>query len=218
MKEQRQNKRFSTKLPLRLEAITSRRLRVLDVETKDISATGAFIFTKEASYIPDDTRFILNSTNPDKSIIKVQGLKQLNNCTGTLVRSTSEGIAIRFNRPSEPQMEKSVHALEKWEQPEPAEKQEPKFPDKRENIRKDASVYGIFETKNGQFRDFTRNVSEGGIFIDTETPLSFHEDIFMTLFHKNLNFPVRTDGKVVRVGTGGVGVQFNQAIPSLPSI
>ncbi len=101
MKEQRLNKRFSTKLPVRLEAITSGRLRVLNVETKDISASGAFIYTKEASYIPDDTRFILNSSNPDKSIIKQQKLKQLNNCTGTMVRSTSEGIAIRFNRPVE---------------------------------------------------------------------------------------------------------------------
>ncbi len=101
MKEQRLYKRFSTKLPVRLEAITSGRLRVLNVETKDISASGAFIYTKEASYIPDDTRFILNSSNPDKSIIKQQKLKQLNNCTGTMVRSTSEGIAIRFNRPVE---------------------------------------------------------------------------------------------------------------------
>ncbi len=101
MEEQRLYKRFSAKLPVRLEAITSRRLRVLNVETKDISATGAFIYTKEASYIPDDTRFILNSSNPDKSIIKQQELKQFNNCTGTMVRSTSEGIAIRFNKPVE---------------------------------------------------------------------------------------------------------------------
>ena len=99
MKQQRAYKRFSTKIPLRLEAITSSRLKILDVETKDISSSGTFIYTKDASYIPDDTRFILNSTNPDKSIIKRQQLKQLNNCTGTMVRSTSEGIAIRFNRP-----------------------------------------------------------------------------------------------------------------------
>jgi hypothetical protein len=99
MKEQRLYKRFSAKFPVRLEAISSRRLRVLNIETKDVSAGGAFLYTEEASYLPDDTRFILNSTNPDKSIIKQQELKQFNNCTGTMVRSTSEGIAIRFNRP-----------------------------------------------------------------------------------------------------------------------
>jgi hypothetical protein len=101
MKEKRLYKRFPTKLPLELKAITSTRKRVLLGETKDISATGAFIYTKETSYIPDDTQFIVNSSNPNKRTIKLKKLKQLENCTGTMVRSTSEGIAIRFNRPVE---------------------------------------------------------------------------------------------------------------------
>ena len=101
MKEKRLYKRFSAKLPVKLEAITSTRKRVFLVETKDISATGAFIYTKEASYIPDDTQFIIDSFYPKKSTIKLKKLKQLKNCMGTVVRSTSEGIAIRFNRPIE---------------------------------------------------------------------------------------------------------------------
>jgi hypothetical protein len=99
MKEKRLYKRFSAKLPVKLEAITSSRKRVFLVETKDISSTGAFIYTKEASYIPDDTKFILDSFYPKKSTIKLKRLKQLKNCTCTVVRSTSEGIAICFNRP-----------------------------------------------------------------------------------------------------------------------
>ena len=107
MKEQRLSKRFSIRLPLKLEAITSSKIKVFSVTTKDISTTGAFIYTKEASYIPDDTRFILNSNYPNKSTVKLKKLiplkqlKQLKKFTGTLVRSTSEGIAIRFNRPIE---------------------------------------------------------------------------------------------------------------------
>ncbi len=100
-KEQRQHKRFAATIPAKLDAIASSRTRVLDVETKDISASGAFIYTKEASYIPNDTRFILNSFNPKKSTIKLRKMKQLKNCACTMVRSTSEGIAIRFNRPVE---------------------------------------------------------------------------------------------------------------------
>ncbi len=100
-KEQRQHKRFPAKLPVKLDLIASSRLRPLDVETKDISASGVFIYTKEASYIPDDTRFILNSFRPSKSTIKLKKIKQLKNCAGTMVRSTSEGIAIRFNSPVE---------------------------------------------------------------------------------------------------------------------
>jgi hypothetical protein len=99
MKEQRQYKRFSAELPVTLDAIAASESRVLNVETKDISASGAFIFTKEAAFIPDDTRFILNSSYPNKSRIRLKKLKPLENCTGTMVRSTSEGIAIHFNRP-----------------------------------------------------------------------------------------------------------------------
>jgi c-di-GMP-binding flagellar brake protein YcgR len=99
MKQKRLHKRFSAELPVKLQAITSRRFRVLNVETKDISASGAFLYTEEASYIPDDTRFILNSTSPEKKRIRLKELRQLENCTGTLARSTSEGIAIHFNRP-----------------------------------------------------------------------------------------------------------------------
>ena len=101
MKEQRLYKRFSAKLPVRLDAITTSQLKVFYVLTKDISATGAFIYTKETSFIPDDAQFILNASNPKKKRIRLKKLKQLKNLTGTMVRSTSEGIAIRFNRPVE---------------------------------------------------------------------------------------------------------------------
>lgn len=99
MEEQRQYKRFSAELPVTLEAITTSKLRVLNVETKDISSTGVFLYTKEAAFIPNDTRFILNSSYPEKSRIRLKKMKPLENCTGTMARSTSEGIAIRFNRP-----------------------------------------------------------------------------------------------------------------------
>ena len=101
MKEQRLHKRFSAKLPVTLDVIATNESRVFNAETKDISASGAFIYTNEAAFIPGDTRFILFSSNPNKSRIGPKVLKPLNNCTGTMVRSTSEGIAIRFDRPAE---------------------------------------------------------------------------------------------------------------------
>ena len=101
MKEQRLHKRFSAKLPVSLDVIATSESRVFNAETKDISASGAFIYTKEAAFIPDDTRFILNSSYQKKGRIELKKLKLLNSCTGTVLRSTSEGIAIRFNRPVE---------------------------------------------------------------------------------------------------------------------
>jgi len=101
MKEKRRYERFSVQLPLNLKLLTSSRTRRLDVETKDISASGAFIYTKDASYIPDDTRFLIASSYAHISDIKLKKWKRLENCAGTMVRSTLEGIAIRFNRPVE---------------------------------------------------------------------------------------------------------------------
>jgi hypothetical protein len=101
MKEQRLYKRFSAKFPVKMEAIASSRIRALYVKTKDISIGGAFIYTKEAPFMPDDTRFTLNSSDLNNIRIKLKKLKHLKNCTGTMVRSTSEGIAIRFNSPVE---------------------------------------------------------------------------------------------------------------------
>ena len=118
---------------------------------------------------------------------------------------------------SKSQMEKPLPSLEQWEH-ESTEEHEPNFPEKREHLRKDVSVYGIYETENEQFRASTKNVSMGGVLIDPETHLSFHEDIYMTFFHRKFNVPVRTNGKVVRVDSDGVGIQFDQVIPAMLSL
>ena len=101
MKQQRLHKRFSAKLPVTLDALTANRLKVFNAETKDISANGAFLYTEEAAFIPDDTKFILNFSNPENRRIRWKKLRPTQNCIGTMVRSTSEGIAIRFNKPVE---------------------------------------------------------------------------------------------------------------------
>ncbi|UCD30845.1 MAG: PilZ domain-containing protein [Desulfobacterales bacterium] len=119
---------------------------------------------------------------------------------------------------SKSQMEKSLHALENTEQTEPAEEQESSFFEKREHIRIEASVYGIFETKNEQFRALTKNVSMGGVLIDPETDLSYHEYMDMTFFHTKFNIPLRTTGRVVRVDPDGVVIQFDQVIPVMSSL
>jgi len=99
IKEQRQHKRFAAELPVKLEAIASSRLRYFYARTKDISATSAFVYTKEAPYISDHMQFIINSIYSNKSTIASNYIKPLQDCKGTMVRSTSGGIVIRFNRP-----------------------------------------------------------------------------------------------------------------------
>jgi len=114
----------------------------------------------------------------------------------------------------EEQKRKLLTGLEKW-QSKFDDKQQSKPKDKREYYRQPISVYAICETNNRNFRDFTKDVSVGGAFIETETNLSLDEGLFITLFHKSLETPVRANGKIVRVDPMGVGIKFIKTIPGM---
>jgi hypothetical protein len=114
----------------------------------------------------------------------------------------------------EAQKRKLLTGLEKW-QSKFDDKQRSKPKDKRKYYRKPISIYAICETNNRSFRDFTKDVSAGGAFIETKTNLSLDEDLFITLFHTSFETPVRTGGKIVRVESKGVGVKFNKTIPRM---
>ena len=77
MKERRLYKRHTTRLPSRLEAImTSDKKKINDLETKDISIGGAFIYTKESSSFPEGTRFIIDLTIPSGSKKELTDVKR----------------------------------------------------------------------------------------------------------------------------------------------
>ena len=102
MLEQRSNNRLSVKLPSRLSAITpSGKTKMYALETRDLSVDGAFLNTKEPLSFPIGTRFTLDLTFPNGGNEELESLKRLMECTGTLVRSSPEGIGIHFDRECE---------------------------------------------------------------------------------------------------------------------
>jgi hypothetical protein len=107
MKDKRQYERFSFPLPVRLKAMTTDRTKVIDLYTRDLSVSGTFITTLTS--FPEETRFTLDFTIPTDSIKKLKDEKSLKGYTGSIVRSTPQGIAIHFDR--ECQIE-SLKALE----------------------------------------------------------------------------------------------------------
>jgi hypothetical protein len=110
-------------------------------------------------------------------------------------------------RMSEDENRKLLKGLEKWEKTKSA--------DQREHPRKNTSIYAICQTDNNHFRDFTKNVSAGGVFIGTETRLSVNEDIFATFLHDRFRSPVRVSGKIVRIEPNGVGIKFSKIINNI---
>jgi hypothetical protein len=96
MKEQRKFERFNVAVPARMEMITSAGSHhSLDVQTKDISAAGAFLNTSE--HISKGTRFRLRFTLPSEKIKELTGTQSLIKAEGTVVRATSTGVAVCFD-------------------------------------------------------------------------------------------------------------------------
>ena len=123
------------------------------------------------------------------------------------IKEVRSRISEIISRMSEAESRKLLKGLEKWQQSRP--------PDKREHHRKYTSIYAICETKNYNFRDFTKNISAGGVFIETGNTLSINEDLFMTLLHSGFEVPIRAGGKIVRVDPKGIGVKFKNTIHSI---
>ena len=96
MKERRKYERFNIPLLVRVETISSDRKEALDLETRDISTSGTFINTLRS--FPEGTRFAMDLTIPRDDIKEFKYVKSLRGSTGTLIRSTSKGIAVHFDR------------------------------------------------------------------------------------------------------------------------
>ena len=100
MKEQRLYKRNITILPTKIETIlTSGEKKVFDVESRNISIGGAFIYSKNLSFFQEGRRVIIDFTIPSGSFFKyLADVKSLIDGEGSMVRYTPEGIAIHFDR------------------------------------------------------------------------------------------------------------------------
>lgn len=96
MKERRQFNRLTVPIPVRLETIELGRKKVLDLNTRNLSASGTFIPTLTS--FPESTKFILDFTIPIDSIKKLKDVKSLKGFKGNMVRSTAHDMAIHFNR------------------------------------------------------------------------------------------------------------------------
>lgn len=96
MEEQRKYQRFLTTFPVRIKQITPDRKKVFEFQTKNISASGAFIDTKTP--FSEGTRIKMDLIAKSKKIKDLTGAQSLIECEGVIIRSTPEGIAICFDK------------------------------------------------------------------------------------------------------------------------
>ena len=96
MKDQRLFERFSLTLPVRMETVIHNKRQVFKLKTRDISASGTFIDTSET--FSKGTRFKIDFTVSSQRIKELTDTRCLIECEGSIVRSTSKGMAIHFDK------------------------------------------------------------------------------------------------------------------------
>ena len=92
----RKHERFALALRARIEMVTSKGKQVMDLLTRDVSAGGAFLNTRES--IPEGTQVKLELTASNERLRKLTGAHSLIKVQGKVVRSDPTGIAISFDR------------------------------------------------------------------------------------------------------------------------
>jgi uncharacterized protein (TIGR02266 family) len=80
--------------------------------------------------------------------------------------------------------------------------------ERREHSRK--SLFTVVDYRNSSrtYRDFIKNISFGGIFIETPQQLSVGETLLLTFQIPKSNKPIKVEGEIVQTTPQGVGIRF----------
>lgn len=92
-------------------------------------------------------------------------------------------------------------------------------PERRRAIRSPLTVRIDYATVDEIFSEFTRDINEGGLFIETEKPHAPGTEVSMQFHLPGSDEVVETVGRVVRVSKGGggappgMGIEFDELRP-----
>ncbi len=84
--------------------------------------------------------------------------------------------------------------------------------ERRATLRKDCLLLVDYTVEGRPFKDYVRNISEMGVFIQSPVRASFSRgrQIVMVISKTWEQKPVKVKGRIVRVSPKGVGVRFFQ--------
>ena len=84
------------------------------------------------------------------------------------------------------------------------------FIERRRGSRVPVTVRINYATVDAMFTEFTRNVNEGGLFVETEEPLALDETVVLQFTLPGSDAPIQARGRVVRVEASGMGIEFDK--------
>jgi uncharacterized protein (TIGR02266 family) len=92
--------------------------------------------------------------------------------------------------------------------------------ERRRASRASVTVRIDYATVDEMFSEFTRDINEGGVFIETEKPHQAGTEVSMQFHLPGTGEVLQTIGRVVRVTNGhqsvpaGMGIEFDELTPS----
>lgn len=85
--------------------------------------------------------------------------------------------------------------------------------EKRAYIRKSCSIPVSFATYDRVYTDTIKNISQRGVFIETQHPLFVGEEIMVTFSITGFDKPLKVKGEIVQVNRNGIGIEFKDMSP-----
>ncbi|MBW1802777.1 MAG: PilZ domain-containing protein [Deltaproteobacteria bacterium] len=85
------------------------------------------------------------------------------------------------------------------------------FKKTRKHERKPFFTTLDYSTESGSYRDFIKDISMEGVFIETRIPFSVGEVLSMTFLLPEHEKKVKIHGEIVRIDEQGIGVKFKSS-------
>ena len=85
--------------------------------------------------------------------------------------------------------------------------------ERRKSERAPVVVRVDYTTVDEFFSEFTQNINEGGLFIETESPLEPESKVQLQFDLPGTDEPVKATGRVVRVEPTGMALEFDDLDP-----
>ena len=131
----------------------------------------------------------------------------VDNDTKLTTKEVEARLSTIISNMSETEKRELLERLEKWE--------ESRFQENRKDHRRDTSIYAVFSGQDCYFRDYIKDISAGGLFIETETALFVNQELVITFFLPDAGKPIKIKGKVVRTDPKGFGIKFDERLPDV---
>ena len=85
--------------------------------------------------------------------------------------------------------------------------------ERRAFIRKSCSIPVSYATYDRVYSNTIKNISQRGVFIETQRPLFVGEELTMSFTVPGFGKPLKVRGEIVQVSRSGIGVEFKNMSP-----